>query len=173
MGKLWVTCFWFYTRRNWTEIYSAELSVLICVDVLTKYEKFNARLLLKVEWLDALCPVCVGLLMGTLVLSTLIHRWTCLAGCTGLTGSTMSYLWSIRIRGLLKSITVPLWLVIALERDVDFLPMASLAAAINHSEIRRDCAAFASRLLVVFIKDCDSCFTQTGRACLRYVRSGN
>ena len=48
--------------------------------------------------------------------------------------------------------------------------------AINHSEIRRDCAAVStqnSRLLVVFTEDCDFCFLKTGRACLKYVRSGN
>ena len=41
-----------------------------------------------------------------------------------------------------ESETAIVWLVSAMGKDVDYLPMVKSVSAINYSGIRRDCAAF-------------------------------
>ena len=58
-----------------------------------------------------------------------------------------------------SSNTVLLWLVFALEKGVDFLPVGQTSYAFNHSEIRRSCVRCLQRvrLLVVFNEGRDFC----------------
>lgn len=68
--------------------------------------------------------------VGRLVLSGPIHRWTCLTGCTGLGSTTLSETTDLLVYTS-KSDAALMWLVSAMRKEVDYLPMAK-PDAINY-----------------------------------------
>ena len=68
--------------------------------------------------------------VGRLVLSGPIHGWTCLTGWTGLGSTTLSETTDLWVYTS-KSDAALVWLVSAMRKEVDYLPMAK-PDAINY-----------------------------------------